>query len=84
MSVLTPSPRLRWAGTVLCLLLLAVTGLAAARSGGRIGGWGVLALAALAGFFVVNALSWRCHHCHRYLGRSTGRGYCPHCGQLLS
>ena len=84
MSALTPSPRLRRAGTVVGLLLLGVVGLAAARSGGRVGGWGLLALAALAGFFVVLVVTWRCQHCHRYLGRSSGRGYCPHCGQLLS
>jgi hypothetical protein len=84
MSAFTPSPRLRRAGTVAGLLLLAVVALAGTRSQGRFDGWALVALAAVAGFVVVLAVTWRCQHCRRYLGRSSGRGYCPHCGQLLS
>ncbi len=83
MSALTPSPRLRRLGTVVTLLFLAVVGFAATRSEGRTDGWAVLAVAGMVGFVVTLAVTWRCQHCHRYLGRSSGRGYCPRCGQLL-
>jgi hypothetical protein len=83
MRVLTPSPRLRRAGNVVGLLLLAVVAFAAVRSGGGTNGWALLALVALVGFAVETAVTWRCQHCRRFLGRSSGRGYCPQCGQVL-
>jgi hypothetical protein len=42
-----------------------------------------LLVTGLAVVAVTQVVWWRCQHCRRYLGRVSGRGHCPHCGQSL-
>lgn len=43
----------------------------------------VLGLLLLVAGLAVQLIFWRCPSCGRYLGRSSGIAYCPHCGEPL-
>lgn len=44
---------------------------------------GVMGLALIGASVVIEWTFYKCPHCHRYLGRSTGGDYCQYCGKSL-
>lgn len=65
---------------VLCVLVV-ILFFAAGETGKVLLAYIAFALAVIG--VILMFMFWRCPYCNRYLGRSYGKKYCPHCGRKL-